>query len=138
MTRRPPGSTRTYTLFPYTTRFRSGGIWGEGRLRLDIVGRIRAQHRDRVDPPRIGERPGQRAVVLPADDDRARDVGRIEAAGARGHQDGARLERIVSDVESARVEGAITAPGRQRGEPVAGAEDRHNQEGRRGGEGGGC
>src|SRR3546814_20380010 len=23
--RRPPGSTRTYTLFPYTTLFRSGG-----------------------------------------------------------------------------------------------------------------
>src|SRR3546814_18817930 len=26
MTRRPPGSTRTYTLFPYTTRFRSSGL----------------------------------------------------------------------------------------------------------------
>src|SRR3546814_19522983 len=25
MVRRPPGSTRTYTLFPYTTRFRSHG-----------------------------------------------------------------------------------------------------------------
>src|SRR3546814_19315480 len=27
MIRRPPRSTRTDTLFPYTTLFRSGGIW---------------------------------------------------------------------------------------------------------------
>src|SRR3546814_6153812 len=26
MIRRPPGSTRTYTLFPYTTLFRSNGV----------------------------------------------------------------------------------------------------------------
>src|SRR3546814_19608455 len=30
MIRPPPRSTRTYTLFPYTTLFRSGGIGGEG------------------------------------------------------------------------------------------------------------
>src|SRR3546814_13775350 len=30
MIRRPPGSTRTDTLFPYTTLFRSVGIAGEG------------------------------------------------------------------------------------------------------------
>src|SRR3546814_1615085 len=29
MIRRPPRSTRTYTLFPYTTLFRSSGISGE-------------------------------------------------------------------------------------------------------------
>src|SRR3546814_7663109 len=42
MIRRPPRSTRTYTLFPYTTLFRSGGLregfvrfWaGMGRLML--------------------------------------------------------------------------------------------------------
>src|SRR3546814_11077690 len=27
MLRRPPGSTRTYTLFPYTTLFRAVGAW---------------------------------------------------------------------------------------------------------------
>src|SRR3546814_5755525 len=56
MIRRPPRSTRTDTLFPYTTLFRSG--FG-GRLRLaqlcggdhllglgDLLGRF-----DRVDPP---------------------------------------------------------------------------------------
>src|SRR3546814_3418003 len=29
MKRRPPGSTRTYTLFPYTTLFRSGAHHGD-------------------------------------------------------------------------------------------------------------
>src|SRR3546814_5878775 len=40
MIRRPPRSTRTYTLFPYTTLFRSGNIGDdfgrEPRLRLDL------------------------------------------------------------------------------------------------------
>src|SRR3546814_20620335 len=31
MVRRPPRSTRTDTLFPYTTLFRSGGGWGVSR-----------------------------------------------------------------------------------------------------------
>src|SRR3546814_7778808 len=30
MIRRPPRATRTYTLFPYTTLFRSVGIWYQG------------------------------------------------------------------------------------------------------------
>src|SRR3546814_8807811 len=38
MIRRPPRSTRTYTLFPYTTRFRSQG---SGRIRLPDGGIIR-------------------------------------------------------------------------------------------------
>src|SRR3546814_7256388 len=29
MIRRPPRSTRTYTLFPYTSLFRAGAAWGE-------------------------------------------------------------------------------------------------------------
>src|SRR3546814_3077525 len=32
MIRRPPRSTRTDTLFPYTTLFRSDGSWGEAAL----------------------------------------------------------------------------------------------------------
>src|SRR3546814_2469451 len=50
MLQRPPRSTRTDTLFPYTTLFRSGGIG--------------AQHRHRIDLARIGERTRERAVVL--------------------------------------------------------------------------
>src|SRR3546814_7625848 len=42
MIRRPPRSTRTDTLFPYTTRFRSEADAGEGPLKLAIVGRPNA------------------------------------------------------------------------------------------------
>src|SRR3546814_4168214 len=35
MIRRPPRSTRTDTLFPYTTLFRSAAAPGDGRLRAD-------------------------------------------------------------------------------------------------------
>src|SRR3546814_6385544 len=51
MIRRPPRSTRTDTLFPYTTLFRSGNVGGLGsdddHLCL-IIGRCRVRgHRDR-------------------------------------------------------------------------------------------
>src|SRR3546814_1521582 len=68
MLRRPPSSTRTHTLFPYTTRFRSDRLWrareirrsrlcvrGRGR-RVRLRGRIPemeradAQHRPREQP----------------------------------------------------------------------------------------
>src|SRR3546814_3920176 len=43
MIRRPPRSTRTYTLFPYTTLFRSGmdfRVWIESRIKpLDVEAR---------------------------------------------------------------------------------------------------
>src|SRR3546814_7445983 len=42
---RPPRTTRTYTLFPYTTLFRSG------RSRPRILGEIPALHHRRSDPP---------------------------------------------------------------------------------------
>src|SRR3546814_18331781 len=35
--RRPPGSTRTYTLFPYTTRFRSDGRYSL-KLGVNVAG----------------------------------------------------------------------------------------------------
>src|SRR3546814_20881813 len=46
MIRRPPGSTRTYTLLPYTTLFRSLAP-GEPGLKID-------QHRRRLDDVVIG------------------------------------------------------------------------------------
>src|SRR3546814_14525627 len=70
MIRRPPRSTRTDTLFPYTTLFRSG--FG-GRLRLaqlcggdhllglgDLLGRF-----DRVDPPFEFLQTGHKSRLLP-------------------------------------------------------------------------
>src|SRR3546814_16444715 len=53
MIRRPPRSTRTDTLFPYTTLFRSGGVPAVGDLRQRRVERF-AQTRDDLRQ-RIGE-----------------------------------------------------------------------------------
>src|SRR3546814_15576654 len=39
MIRRPPRSTRTDTLFPYTTLFRSRGIEGPAGQGLDLIGK---------------------------------------------------------------------------------------------------
>src|SRR3546814_20632232 len=80
MIRRPPRSTRTDTLFPYTTLFRSVSVLGSQRIpvfgrprdhvhnalaRLDIdhgrnglaiaARRRQARHRHGVDPPTAGE-----------------------------------------------------------------------------------
>src|SRR3546814_17560637 len=40
MLRRPPRSTRTDTLFPYTTLFRSPWRRAHGVLRLDAIGKV--------------------------------------------------------------------------------------------------
>src|SRR3546814_1534025 len=48
MIRRPPRSTRTYTLFPYTTRFRSLVVVRDGAEALDYLF-ARGAHADR-DP----------------------------------------------------------------------------------------
>src|SRR3546814_110778 len=48
MIRRPPRSTRTYTLFPYTTRFRSVVVVRDGAEALDYLF-ARGAHADR-DP----------------------------------------------------------------------------------------
>src|SRR3546814_3458143 len=54
---RPPRSTRTDTLCPYTTLFRSGAIAG-----IEMRARHRKQPRRRVRPAFIGA-PGQRARI---------------------------------------------------------------------------
>src|SRR3546814_19684317 len=45
MLRGPPRSTRTDTLFPYTTLFRSGGRKGGAENRGEVGGRIRLDRR---------------------------------------------------------------------------------------------
>src|SRR3546814_12370039 len=74
MTRLPPGSTRPYTLFPYTTLFRSlgrrGGIGKAGE-------RVGAEH------PRIGARAAveaDRAVIGVGDHRRIGGVGETRPA----------------------------------------------------------
>src|SRR3546814_16926469 len=62
MIRRPPRSTRTDTLFPYTTLFRSGLDPGAGEQLLELA----ADRRDLVLAPRgqLGEPPGDRRIGL--------------------------------------------------------------------------
>src|SRR3546814_12653863 len=97
MIRRPPRSTRTDTLFPYTTLFRSRG--GAGEAVADQRRRARgeaARTRRRIQAPpaavRLLHRPGLRGGGHALECDRGRDLG-----GAAGLSDGAarhhRLDR---------------------------------------------
>src|SRR3546814_20642689 len=77
MIRRPPRSTRTYTLFPYTTRFRSvvGGGHGEGGLHRARQGRGFVQ------------RPVGVAIVVGVADARALDQQHVAIGVARQRLD---------------------------------------------------
>src|SRR3546814_3311402 len=55
MIRRPPRSTRTDTLFPYTTLFRSGTLW-PGRSDAHVR-RQPQEHPDRLQIPRSRDQP---------------------------------------------------------------------------------
>src|SRR3546814_15240514 len=61
MIRRPPRSTRTDTLFPYTTLFRSGAGVGEDPPRLVRAARLVDRHGHRAHMPcrEVDERPLQ-------------------------------------------------------------------------------
>src|SRR3546814_2255316 len=63
MIRRPPRSTRTDTLFPYTTRFRSGGDGGKDPFALqhDVV----ADGREVAAMVPVGRQQARGNVVLP-------------------------------------------------------------------------
>src|SRR3546814_950336 len=100
MIRRPPRSTRTDTVFPYTTLFRSVAIVGEeggvdqrrsawiGRSERHFPRALGAQHADVAAKPMRLDRDA--AVILQrGDDEMELDVGR---GGAGGHrQEPARL-----------------------------------------------
>src|SRR3546814_2662677 len=60
MIRRPPGSTRTDTLFPYTTLFRSAGL---GLHLGGDAGDERLEHRI-VGEPLLGDRDIERGIVI--------------------------------------------------------------------------
>src|SRR3546814_11633983 len=74
MIRRPPRSTRTDTLFPYTTLFRSKG---EGSVRQRLVaGAEGALHENRVDPAPVLEADRRKDAAV------AEAVARVQADGA--------------------------------------------------------
>src|SRR3546814_4511426 len=93
MKRRPPRSTRTDTLFPYTTRFRSHAHHDDA-LAVALERRIElAQQRDR-------------ALVLGADDDAvgAHEIlhrrAFLEEFGIRDHGEFKRSEEHTSELQS--------------------------------------
>src|SRR3546814_10965333 len=83
MIRRPPGSNRTATPFPYTTLFRSPGHGG-------VTGR---QHRARLADA-LGQRALARREALDAGDDR-RAVAVYELQGAAHERRQLRVDRLL-------------------------------------------
>src|SRR3546814_14095971 len=73
MIRRPPGSTRTDTLFPYTTLFRSDGAGPDAGDVLAVVddppGARRQELRQEIEDGRLSRpvRPDQRMDRMPPD-----------------------------------------------------------------------
>src|SRR3546814_18170373 len=66
MRRRPPGSTRTYTPFPYPTRFRSGDSFGVDVAAADAYGERRDGLTQRVPKKHFKEQklaPGMQVVL---------------------------------------------------------------------------
>src|SRR3546814_16621800 len=90
MFRRPPRSTRTYTLFPYTTLFRAGQDDGDELLPqahavIDVGqrGRPAERHREQEDQDVADEEFRHRDGAERGDRDRFVDPGVTEA---RGHE----------------------------------------------------
>src|SRR3546814_9022092 len=85
MIRRPPRSTRTYTLFPYTTLFRSLLLVGAGDAELALVELDvldRGLHEVRCDLAALLD-----DLVAGLGDGRAADGQRARAVGAHAHGD---------------------------------------------------
>src|SRR3546814_1028247 len=103
MSRRPPRSTRTDTLFPYTTLFRSRrlGLPPTGTARDDRQGHSRRRadfhRRRRTDPARRAVR--QSRARQRADQPR-RQVPELDRAGRRRAQRLGRSEEHTSELQS--------------------------------------
>src|SRR3546814_12648659 len=91
MIRRPPRSTRTDTLFPYTTLFRSAG---------DPAGRTRSTGGDAADPRRTRGTDG--AIVADTDSISARGAGHGKSSSdSVQSSSGVELDFIAARIASA-------------------------------------
>src|SRR3546814_9717534 len=88
MIRRPPRSTRTDTLFPYTTLFRSGLL---GVLRHDLRHRIGQRHDDRLVGHRLHHRWLQHAGRGEAEE----DVGAVDNLAERSEEHTSELQSLM-------------------------------------------
>src|SRR3546814_20408571 len=111
MIRRPPRSTRTYTLFPYTTLFRSLDL-------LEAVENVELGQRDALDAGQLGSlahhhRVEPAAAPLPARDHAelaaaraqqlARGLGQLGRKGAAADPRGVGLGDAAHEVEVGRA-----------------------------------
>src|SRR3546814_11952067 len=112
MIRRPPRSTRTDTLFPYTTLFRSGLVeildGGKKDLSLDGIGPMRAISRQgRSDAEDLGDLPGEEdGRQQHADQNADGEAVRVnDAYHGRQHDDGGRAGVILQVLDEGPGEG---------------------------------
>src|SRR3546814_3938714 len=101
MIRRPPRSTRTDTLFPYTTLFRSGrAAAGGDRIEREGAGRVDDQGRSRC---RGGKRACRGAGTAPGAIDGRHGGEQLRRPAGRHHQGGRsaiRSEEHTSELQS--------------------------------------
>src|SRR3546814_14071175 len=104
MIRRPPRSTRTDTLFPYTTPFRSTGE-GIGRVAEVVAPHQAARPQIHREPPDIdtGRRSAAQRIVEIDPDIALDQFGRIDLTGrhrtARIVEIGARIHDLAADAD---------------------------------------
>src|SRR3546814_12281260 len=106
MIRRPPRSTRTDTLFPYTTLFRSPDPRQPGLSRIALGAgqeRDRLSRRNRARPARLSPR-----VTRRPDRDRVRLAGARRAAAPGELRRASDRERVGKDVSTSGVAGSFT------------------------------
>src|SRR3546814_7906697 len=97
MIRRPPRATRTDTLFPYTTRFRSGVEEG-GRKGL-AQGVQRARHVGAAGQAEAQQGEAQRRQLLPRAH-RVAEAGDLPGEGVRSGEGRGRSEEHTSELQS--------------------------------------
>src|SRR3546814_14150018 len=106
MIRRPPRSTRTDTLFPYTTLFRSVDVEFQREIRLilqasaALVGDVRGKPKRRIDilRQRAGEADGgQPVVVFVVVVDPGRQALAVGGVERRGEDRRARAGRLAGE-----------------------------------------
>src|SRR3546814_448858 len=100
MIRRPPRSTRTDTLFPYTTLFRSGGGWFDRRQPLFDLAQLVVHPAEALDVAELPEELVPRDGWLADEDAAGREV--ADHPGI-GHDDGIVADRgVIRGADAAR------------------------------------
>src|SRR3546814_11784935 len=101
MIRRPPRSTRTYTLFPYTTLFRSGAVAAPDDKWLRQLAALRQVAGDRLEDVGEGGDAFGRAVLVDhhrhVDALAAETIEPLQHGGAVGHDHGRNHGRAPRD-----------------------------------------